>query len=270
MNKYKKAGIYMKKILTICAILMSVAALVACGSGKPKDPVTYSSQNGWEITYRPGIMDMSEKDGTVSFAYSGKKDAAAGGVTITYVADKMPQEVLYDKIAGIDDSRVTRGEGTFGSTGVWGFTYVISPEKEGGFHEQFTGMEHNGGTLLLSMTIQEAEEEKMIPVSDAIEAVVDSLVFTGHEPQQQFSYVPGIYSRTSTDEIEGEKVTITETIELNEDHTGVLKMQDDIAVTWTSIQLIGEDFSHEYTIEGDTLLVDLFDDGSWISFEKQK
>lgn len=260
----------MKKALKFCIIFMSMAALTACGSGKPKAPVTYSSTNGWEITYTPGIMDMSEKDGTVNFTYTGKKNAAAGGVTIAYAADKMPQEVLYEKIADVDDSRVTRGEGTFGSTGVWGFTYVVAPEKDGGIYEQFTGMEHNGGTLLLSMSTQDGDEEQMLPVSDAIEAVVNTLVFTDHEPQQQFSYVPGTYSRISTDEIEGEKVTVTDTIVLNDDHTGVLSLQDDIDITWTSIQLIGPDFCHEYTIEGDMLLVDLSDDGNWMSFEKMK
>lgn len=259
----------MKKLFALCTALICMIALVACGSQKPAEPVTYESDNGWNITYRPDVMKMTEKDGNVDFVYAGK-DKDAGKVSISYEPGRMPQESLYDKIAGTDDSRVTRDEGKFGDTGEWAFTYLVSPDKEGGIVEQFTGIEHNGGTLLLAMSIKQAEESKMMPVSDAIEELVNSLAFTNHEPQQQFSYVPGTYTRSYVEEMEGEDMTFTNTIVLNEDHTGIMEIQDSVPITWTSTHLItdGTGERNEYTIEGDSLLVDQFNDGNWLTYNR--
>lgn len=259
----------MKKFFVLCTALICMVALMACGSQKPAEPVTYESDNGWSITYRPDVMTMTEQDGNVDFVYAGK-DPDAGKVSISYEPGRMPEEALYDRVADIDDSRVTRTEGKFGATGEWAFTRLVSPEGEDGFVEQFTGIEHNGGTLLLAMSIKNADDSQMIPVSDAIEELVNSLALTNHEPQQQFSYVPGTYTRTYTEELEGNDMTVTDTIVLNEDHTGTFDFQDTVPVTWTSVQLIVDGTGEQlaYTIEGDSLLVDQFNDGNWITYTR--
>ena len=260
----------MKKFLTLCLLLAGMITLMACGGAqKPAEPVTYSSPAGWDITYNPATMEMNEQDEVVSFVYAGK-DKDAGLISIHYVDGKMPQEALYEEIDGIDDSRVTRSEGVFGDTGAWAFTYSVAPTQEEPYIRQFTGIEHNGGTLLIAITVKEGDEAAMMPVSDAIEGVVDSLVFTAHDPQQQFAYVPGTYQRTYTEEMEGQDMTITDTIVLNEDHTGTLDFQDTIPITWSSIYLIDNNNSqqYEYTIEGDNLLVDQFNDGNWYTYER--
>lgn len=259
----------MKKFFTLCLVLVGMVALVACGSQKPAEPVTFSSSNGWDITYSPDVMTLTEKDGNADLAFAGDKKTSAAYVDITYVAGKMPQEALYEKIADVDDSRVIRTEGKFGSTDAWAFTYLVSPEKEGGIREQLTGIEHNGGTLLISIGIEEGDDAKMMPASDAIEAVVNTLVFTNHEPQQQFSYVPGTYVHTYTEEMEGEDMVFTNTVVMNEDHSGTLTVQDTVPFTWTSTQLVGQDFAYEYTIEGDTLLLNEYEN-EWTSYTKQQ
>ena len=59
------------------------------------------------------------------------------------------------------------------------------------------------------------------------------------------------------------------TVVLNEDHTGVLKFQDDLDVIWQSTKMIvtSGDYEYEYTIEGDNLMLDY--DGTWLTFIKQ-
>ena len=76
-----------------------------------------------------------------------------------------------------------------------------------------------------------------------------------------YDYVPGTYAAENTDGAIGEIV-------LNEDHTGVMKMQDDVDILWGSNELMAADgsFSYEYTIEGDSLMVNY--DGQWLTFNK--
>ncbi|MBR4718828.1 MAG: hypothetical protein IKP31_01155, partial [Lachnospiraceae bacterium] len=110
-------------------------------------------------------------------------------------------------------------------------------------------------------------DEIDIPVSDALSAIIDSITYDDFEPQTMYEYYPGVYKMSDTEEIEGEEVTYEYSVTLNEDHSGVISMQDDIYVMWGSTMLIQADNSYEYTIEGDNLMLNM--DGNWMTFTKE-
>lgn len=82
--------------------------------------------------------------------------------------------------------------------------------------------------------------------------------------------IPGTYVQTVTDEMEGEDVTFQYKVTLNDDHTGILNMQDDIPVTWDETIIKARDggVTYTYTIEGDKLIID--NDGIELEFIKSE
>ena len=91
----------------------------------------------------------------------------------------------------------------------------------------------------------------------ALAAVVDSFEPNDQQPQTYSQYVPGKYVTTFEDGIEGEEST-EYYVQFNEDHTGLIHMQDDISVIWYSRDGVvlnadtGEQI-YEYNVEGDSL-----------------
>ena len=94
----------------------------------------------------------------------------------------------------------------------------------------------------------------------ATETIVDSITYEDFQPQTMFDYIPGTYSAQQDD--------AAMTVTLNEDHTGVLSVQDDIDIIWGSTELIAVDgsFRYEYTVEGDNLYVNY--DGTWMELAR--
>ncbi len=78
----------------------------------------------------------------------------------------------------------------------------------------------------------------------------------------------GIYTQTVTDEIEGEETEAVYEVRLEDDNTGVLSFQDDVAVTWDDKTITTEDGSatYPYTIKGNTLTMEC--DGQELVFTK--
>ena len=271
-----------KMALALAASLIIALCLTACGrngsgtgadssqgteqdAGSVSTSQLYEGEN-WSVYYDPSEFEVSEQDGETHFVYTGES-AGSDLVAISYHEDKMPQEVLYDKTSSYDDSQIDRSEGYFGAGSDWAFTYSVYSSEGSGLNEQLTGVEHNGGTLLVDILMHsETEVEDQMRVSDALASIVDSLNLTDHKEQTQFSYVPGVYAQTIVEEMEGVDQTFVKKVSLYDDHTGVLSIQDDIDIHWSSTELIGSDFRYEYTIEGSSLLVNV--DGSWETYEK--
>lgn len=273
-------------ILAVCLI-----SLTACSKAQPEqasaetaqtevatekkaesNEKTYESQDGWKIIYNGDLFGLNEETpGEVTFVY---KNASAGSdiITISYHKGKMPSEVLYEKTEGIDDKLIVRSEGYFGNTYPdWSYTRTIRSDEGSKINETFTGIEHNDGTIIIDVLIHpEKEEEKNQSLSDDISEVLDSFTFTNHQPQKEFAYVPGTYTREYKEEIEGKEQTFTDTIVLADDHSGTVTFQDTVNIIWSSYELIdtGSDNRYEYTIEGDTLLLKQGED--WIEFQKKK
>ncbi|MBQ9050658.1 MAG: DUF3089 domain-containing protein, partial [Lachnospiraceae bacterium] len=78
------------------------------------------------------------------------------------------------------------------------------------------------------------------------------------QPQTYSANVPGKYVAEVTDQIDGQEVKAEFYVQFNEDHTGVIHMQDDVQVIWYSREgkvldaQTGEQI-YEYVVEGDML-----------------
>ena len=274
-----------KKILSV-VLAVCMISLTACAGAKPgaeaptgaaaekkeeNTEKTYESKDGWKISYDTNAFDLKEDTpGETTFVY---KNGSAGSnfVTISYHPGKMPSEVLYEKVKGIDDRNVERSEGYFANTyPEWSYTRTVKSGEGSGLNETFTGIEHNGGTVIVDvLTHDEKDDAKNMSISDDISALIDSFTFTNHKPQEEYSYVPGTYTREYKEEIEGKEMDFRDTIILNPDHTGKLEFQDSVEVIWSSSEIIRPDSNErkEYSIEGDYLYYDVT--GENLEFQKK-
>ena len=220
--------------------------------------IKYESSDGWSASYNSAELDLIEDDG-VYFIYKGDAEGT-NQINVKYYPGQMPDEVLYAVMAGDQDMpEHTRSEGYFaGRTDVWALRTSMQSAVIPGAEEDYIAVERNGGTLLVQITTtKQADEETGIRVSDALAFVIDSFELQDQQPQTYSAYVPGRYVRDAADGIEGEKNAVYY-IQLNEDHTGVIHMQDDIQVIWYSregkiLNAGTGDQIYEYTVEGDNL-----------------
>ena len=229
----------------------------------------YVSDRGWSVKYDPSIITVNEGEDMTSFVYTGES-AGTNMLTISYIADKLPDEVLSELTEGWGDpGSVESSESYFpGTSDKWGLWRTLLSNGEGsGLSENVFAGEYNGGVLMFDFTTHKAEDDSIdIPVSDALSAVIDSIKYEDFAPQTMYEDYPGVYKMEETEEIEGEEMTYEYSITLNEDHSGVISMQDDIYMMWGSNLLIGADFSYDYSVDGDKLTVDM--DGNKLTFTR--
>lgn len=220
--------------------------------------VKYESGNGWNVSYNSADIEVIEDD-AVYFSYKGEAEGT-NQVGVLYYPDQMPDEVLYAAMTTDNEMpQHTRSEGYFaGRTDVWSMRTSMESAYFPNAVDDFIAVERNGGTLLLQITTtKQADEAAGIKVSDALAAVVDSFELIDQQPQTYSRYVPGKYVTSAEDGIEGEEST-EYYVEFNEDHTGAIRLQDDISVIWYSRDGIvlnaetGEQI-YEYAVEGDSL-----------------
>lgn len=236
----------------------------------------YVSEDGnWKINYDKEKYFLNDilGDGEIGFNYIGECSGTQA-VIISYYKDKMPDEVLYEKTKDIDDSRIERGETSFGKDMYWSHYRHIKPVNEDPAkgdvsYEGFTAIEHNGGTILLDFISHlETDDEKYSNILNAESELINTFELIDHQPQTEYAYFPGTYIREYTEEIGGEEINIKESVILREDHSCEVSTQDTIAGEWTGTKLVmNSDNEYEYTIEGDYLYLNI--DGNWIEFMKQ-
>jgi len=279
----------MKKTTLLLAMTMLLVSVTACGSKTAETSpaaaetqavaetstqamASYESKDGWKTTQGSAFTVKEDSAHQVSFIYN-TENPNKSQVIISYHPGKMPSEVLYEKTADIDDSRITRSEGYFGNLRPnWSYTRIIAEDPATGLSRQLTGTEHNGGTLLLDIHFyRTADDSELELIGDNITGITDTLQFTSHEPQQELAYNIGTYERKYKEEIEGKELDVTDTIILNEDHTGMMSFQDDIKILWGSYQLIEYESGkkYEYKVEGDCLYANLNGD-EWLEFTRKQ
>ena len=221
--------------------------------------VKYESADGWSTSYDKNSIEVTEDDGTW-FSYIGKADGV-NRIIVKYYPGQMPDEVLYDVMADANGMpEHTRSEGYFGTgTDVWSMRTSMVSEVIENATEDYIAVERNGGTLLLQViTTGQADEMTGMAISDALSAVIDSFELKDQQPQTYSANIPGKYTAQITDQIDGQEVTAEYFVQFNEDHTGVIHMQDEIPVIWYSREgkvlsaQTGEQI-YEYVVEGDML-----------------
>ncbi|MBQ9611971.1 MAG: hypothetical protein IJV14_05210 [Lachnospiraceae bacterium] len=247
---------------------------VYTGETEDFSDMTYMSPDGWNIRYNANVIESSEVDEhTAQFVYLGES-AGTSMVTVSYVTDKQPEELLYEVIEPWGRSEdVFRTEGFFpGTDDKWGYWRILNPEEgnEGsGLAQTAIAGEYNGGVLLFQITAHLSGVDAIdVPMNDTLAELVNGITYENFEPQTMYDYFPGKYVRQNTEEIEGEEVTSENSIILNEDHTGTLSLQDEVGILWGSIELMAADgsFEYEYDIEGENLYLKIEDD--WLEFSK--
>ena len=233
----------------------------------PVERSVYTSEDGWSVRYDPALVEAAKIDEhTAQFVYLGES-AGTSMVTIRCIADKQPEEVLYEVTSewGADQEDITRNEGIFpGTDDQWGYWRILPPAEEGsGLSEAAIAGEYNGGVLLFEITSHISGDDEMdMAVSDTLSEVIASITYENFEPQEMYSYYPGTYTCTE----EGKEDW---TVTLREDHTGIISLDEDINVFWGSQQFIGADAAgiyYEFDIEGSSLYLHLDED--WVEFSK--
>ena len=173
------------------------------------ETAVYESADGWSAVYDKNSIEVIEDDG-VYFSYTGKADGV-NQINVKYYSGQMPDEVLYNVMAdenGLPEH--TRSEGYFGKgTDVWALR---------------TSMASNTVENATEDSTKQADEAAGIGVSDALSAVLDSFELKNQQPQTYSANVPGKYVAQVSDQIEGQDVTAEFYVQLNSDHTGVIRM----------------------------------------------
>ncbi len=232
------------------------------------DAMEFVSKDGWRVVYNAkDIEGMEVDDHAAQFVYVGES-AGTNMVEIRYIKDKQPEEVLYDLTSTWtnDQEAVKRSEGIFpGTDDKWGYWRELPASKDGSrLGQTAIAGEFNGGVLLFTVTSHmSGDDETDIPVSDAISGVIDSITYpNGFKDQTMYSYFPGTYKADKDNKA-------YKSVVLKKDHTGVITdaKGKKTNVMWGSIELTDDNGkSCEYTIEGDSLMMNVGDD--WVSFTK--
>ena len=224
---------------------------VAAESEAVQDVMTFMSPDGYQIKYRPEEFACNEIDEhTQSFVFIGES-AGTNMVTVYYKEGVGPEEVL-GEITGPwgDQEKILRTQSWFpGTDDKWGFTRQMEAEGPAGSKIDNCAIagEYNGGTLLFEfLGHRSGDEENDMMVSDALSEIVNSITYDDFKDQEMFSYYPGVYKDVKND---------TYSVELNDDHFGMLHFQDDVQIIWGSDYVMTTDGQnkYEFTIEGDSL-----------------
>ena len=167
----------------------------------------------------------------------------------------------------------SRNEGFFpGTTDKWGYWRTLSNNDTGeDYSRTAIAGEYNGGTLLFDIAESGGTGTNQDGLTiNAVSKLINSISYEDFEDQTMYDYYAGTYISEFTEEIEGENVTVTNSVTLNEDHTGTLSFQDDVDIIWGTSTFWYEGFSYptEFTIEGDTLYINYGDD-EWYSFDRK-
>ncbi|MBR5753687.1 MAG: hypothetical protein IKX83_04305 [Clostridia bacterium] len=233
------------------------------------EEMEFISPDGWRVRYNGKTMEAAEvSKHAAQFVYTGKS-AGTNMVEISYIANKAPEEVLYEVTSDWtkDDAKITRSEGFFpGTSDKWGYWRELPAGKNGsGLGMTAIAGEYNGGVLLFEVTSHMSGKDEIdIAVSDALSGVIDSIQYLkGFKDQTMFSYYPGTYKATGKD-------AKYATVKLNKDHSGILTdakgKKTNIIWKTNSIEAKDGSFEKQFTIEGDNLY--LTDGDNWVEYAK--
>ncbi len=230
----------------------------------------YSNINGWSVAYDDSLFDVAENGDDVSFEYKNGNETAT--VNIRNEVNVQPEELLTNVTEnwGHNDN-INKNEGFFpGTTDKWGYWRTLTGDHTGeGCNRTAIAGEYNDGVLLFDVTEYTDDIKDGITIDD-VSDLVNSITYESFEDQTIYDYYAGTYVAEYTDEIEGENITTTYSVTLNEDHTGTLSFQDDVDIIWGTSTIWYDDYSSsmEFTIEGDSLYINDANN-EWISFERE-
>lgn len=233
---------------------------------------TYENEKGWTVYYDETLFAVKESWNTVDFVYGGEQGTEQ--LEITYMDDDSTDEVLADRTRDYDLSQVVKSEGYVGGRrDAWGYTVTVPCEEGGaGVYRKLTAVEHNGGTLLFDrLTAYENENARIAESGQACEEILNTFMFTDHDPEEEYDYIPGKYILNDK-KLQKSASNYPSYIRLNRDHTGLFGGAEEQEIIWYSrdpvIKVSASGDSYSYHIEDETLYMDM--SGEWVEFEKEE
>ena len=224
----------------------------------------YKSDKGWAVVYDANLIkveESSENKGEIQFIYTGEAEGT-NIVTANWKEGILPDEEIEElKKTAEEDAETDISGGFFpGTSDKWAYWCTIVPMKKGsGNTRTYILGEYNGGTLeFMCSTSKSGDEETDMIISDSLALIIDSLTFEDFKPQTMYENYPGTYTQQIKEELDGEEYTFDYSVTLNEDHTGVLSIQDEMKVYWDDRAMMTQDGDNKYffKLDGDTLTID--------------
>ena len=223
----------------------------------------YKSKKGWSVVYDANLIkvDDSGTEDDVQFVYTGEGEGI-NMVTANWIEGKMPDQRIEEiRETAEKDAEIDISGGYFpGTSDKWAYWITVVPMKKGsGPTRTYIIGQYQDGTLEFKCaTTRVGDEDIDMEISDTLALIIDSLTFDDFGAQTMYENIPGTYKQEITDEMDGEEVTNEYYVTLNEDHTGVMSIQDDMKICWDDKVMISEDgeFQYFYTLDGDTLTID--------------
>ena len=270
-----------KLLIGFAAVMaMVTTSIVAYASGENRaqrlsdmnqvtpEYATYISKDGWRTQYEKGMFEVNETRDGAFFVYTGDC-AGTCYVGLSVANGKSPAEVLGEKTESWNPDDTIRSEGFFYGDN-WSYSRRLVPVSGAvPVHQMFQAAEYNGNVFLIEAYQTMGNDEGMnIDTSDRLSMVLDAIEFDYFAPQTEFAYYPGTYQHVYDEVANGQVQLVTDTITLNPDHSGKMKMQDETDIHWGSYELYMDaswNDRKEFTIEGDNLYVNM-GDNNWVEF----
>ena len=248
----------------------------------------YEDERGWYVLYDPTLFTVEEAEDDVKFLYTGEA-VGENYVEIRYIPDKQAREVLTAELEElteefeVDEEEIVREEAYFYED-KWCYTSSVEiSEDDRDITVSYQSAEYNGGVLLTKL-VEGVTDENILEgyMADALWYILDTIAFYDYQPQEEFYYVPGTYSKTAAaadhvveDAAEENTLSADEAfaqapdqIILQNDHTGSFVTEEKAPIYWGSCQLTRKNTvdTYEYDVEGDNLYLNI--GGDWIEYEK--
>ena len=234
---------------------------------------TYENEEGWLVYYDKNEINVSEKWDEVDFTYADASEDT-DLLKFKYLRYDSTEEALRDVTGVYDLSGIAISEGFLGGRhDAWGFTVTMAAEEDAETEHTFTAVEHNGGTLLIERIIDATRsEDQKAKVNKALDDLLNTFMFTRHDPQTEFEDVPGTYL-INDKVLQRDASNYPSAVKLNADHTGALKGSPDVEIVWHARDGIireaaPDGASYSYRLDDDTLYLTM--DGEQVEFNREE
>ena len=265
-----------RKVISVVLAMATLIFMVGCTknvnaavSNKSASTAqkTYTSSNGWSVKYDPSVITVCEDKNATSFIFTGN-GTNDEKLTISYKQGGTPEKAADALAAGWNGivkttNQLFKSESYFpGTNDSWGYWRTLIANDPADISENAFAGEYNGGVLMFDMATRGNGDGWK-----ALQNIMDSITYKDFAPQAMYQGIAGIYTMKGTELIEGKAVPVVYTVTLNNDHQGTIKlMGDEQYVMWGSHLLIQADNSYDYSVDGQTLTLNI--DGNQLVFTK--
>ena len=157
---------------------------------------TYENENGWYVYYDSRKFTIKESRGEVDFIFGTSEEDSedAEMLKVRYISYDHTDDVLADETRNYEVTEVIQSEGYIGGgKDAWGFTVSLPASGDGTVSaRKLTAVEHNEGVLLFDRPDHSGGDSGE-GVGNAFEDIINTFMFTDHDPQEEYDYVPGRY-----------------------------------------------------------------------------